>query len=78
MQAICLLSLLVELRIRTITTPERDAPTSSQPHIVDEVLALVNSVPKTAEAILDVQSAVDPIKVRTPALFHHHPSSPLY
>jgi hypothetical protein len=76
MQAIGLLSLLVELRVRTMTAPKRDfpttAPASSQLHIVNEVVALANSVSKTAEAVLNLQLAVDPTTVRTPAPIHHH------
>ena len=39
---------------------------SSPPRIADEVLALVNAVPNVVGAIIDVQSTVDPIAVRTP------------
>ena len=53
-----------------ITAPELDVPTTAlapgQSHVFVEVLALANSVLKTAEAILHVQSAIDPIIVRTP------------
>lgn len=69
MQAIGALNLLVELRVRTITVPGRDvlttAPTANQSHIVNGVLALVNSVSKTAEAALNVQLAVGSTTVCT-------------
>lgn len=70
MQVMGLLSLLVVLRAKTIVTPGRDLPTtvpaSSQLPIVNEVLALENSVSRAAEAVLDLQSAVDSTTVRTP------------
>ena len=77
MQAIGLLSLLVELRVRTIAAPELEvfttAPASEQSHIADKVFALVNNVVKTAGAVLVSQSAVDPTTVRMFTPVHDHP-----
>jgi len=81
-QVIGLLSLLVELQAGSVTAPERDIPAtasgSSQSHITDEVLALVDSVPKMAGKILNVQSIIDPTAVRTPTLIHYHLHPRLY
>ena len=49
---------------------------SGQSRIINEVLALVNSVPGVAEAILNAQSVVNQIAVRAPVStrYHLHPS----
>jgi hypothetical protein len=69
MLSIGLLSLLVELQVGTIVTPERNDHTitsaSGQSHVLDGVLALVNDIPRIAGAVLDVESTIDPNTVRT-------------
>lgn len=62
----------MELLSGTVIAPGRDAPviepTPSQSHMVDEVLAFVDAVPKIARTILDAPSAVHSNTVRTPSL----------
>jgi hypothetical protein len=76
MLSIGLLSLLVELQVGMIVTPERNDPTITsapgQSHVLDGVLALVNDIPRIAGAVLDAQSIVDPNTVRTRVPVRHH------